>query len=53
MVVDKVVPDKGETAKEAFVKWRKWADDKVGVRPSRGVGWLTKYLKNNFSRIKL
>ncbi|XP_023323241.1 dihydropyrimidinase-related protein 3 [Eurytemora carolleeae] len=45
MVVDKVVPDKGETAKEAFVKWRKWADDKVGVRPSRGVGWLTKYLK--------
>ena len=31
MVVDKIVPDKGETAMEAFIKWRKWADDKVGV----------------------
>jgi len=29
MVVDTVSPGEGETAKEAFVKWRKWADDKV------------------------
>jgi len=29
MVVDMVVPAPGETAKEAFIKWRKWADDKV------------------------
>ena len=30
MVVDMVVPDKEETLMEAFEKWRKWADDKVG-----------------------
>lgn len=29
MVVDMVVPEKGEAAKDAFIKWRKWADDKV------------------------
>ena len=30
MVVDMVVPGKEETLMEAFEKWRKWADDKVG-----------------------
>lgn len=29
MVVDMVVPSKGETLIEAFEKWRKWADEKV------------------------
>jgi len=29
MVVDMVVPEKGERLMEAFEKWRKWADDKV------------------------
>lgn len=29
MVVDMVVPGKGETLMEAFEKWRKWADEKV------------------------
>ena len=29
MVVDMVVPSKGETLMEAFEKWRKWADEKV------------------------
>lgn len=29
MVVDMVVPDEEETLKEAYDKWRRWADDKV------------------------
>ena len=31
MVVDMVVPDEGEGVKEAYDKWRRWADEKVGA----------------------
>ena len=39
MVVDMVVPDKEETLMEAFEKWRKWADDKVGNTDVSIRGW--------------
>ena len=32
MVVDTVVPDKEENMVEALDKWRRWADEKVGLK---------------------
>ena len=31
MVVDMVLPQEGESLVEAFDKWRRWADEKVGL----------------------
>jgi dihydroorotase-like cyclic amidohydrolase len=32
MVVDLVIPEEGETLKEAHDKWRRWAESKVSVQ---------------------
>jgi hypothetical protein len=35
MVVDLVIPEEGETLKEAHDKWRRWAENKVKVAEMR------------------
>ena len=40
MVVDLVIPEEGETLREAHDKWRRWAETKVSPYKS-GHSWYT------------
>jgi hypothetical protein len=40
MVVDLVIPEDGETLKEAHDKWRRWAEAKVRILRSNTVYYL-------------